>query len=152
MADIERELGWDDEIENDSSFTLFPEGDYPFTVVSLERGRFAGSDKMPPCPMAMITIEIDGGRALGKQNQTVNLMLHTKTEWKLCEFFRSIGLRQHGEKISMPWNKVVGASGGCHISQVPGYKDPTKTYNQVDKFLDPVETSGSDLPFTEGKF
>ena len=43
---VERELGWDDEIEKDGgSFILLPAGDYNFTVAKFERGRFQGSDK-----------------------------------------------------------------------------------------------------------
>ena len=36
---IERELDWDSEINKESEFTLLPEGDYNFTVVSFERAR-----------------------------------------------------------------------------------------------------------------
>ena len=43
MADIERELGWDDEISNDGEeFTVLPAGDYDFEVVAFERGRHDG--------------------------------------------------------------------------------------------------------------
>ena len=46
---IERELGWDDEIEKDGpEFVLLPEGDYSFEVVGFERARhkMRGSDLM----------------------------------------------------------------------------------------------------------
>ena len=66
MAD--RMFDWNDVIENDSSFTLLPEGRYPFTVVSFERAEHAGSDKIPPCKKAVLTIELDGG-ALGSLGQ-----------------------------------------------------------------------------------
>lgn len=36
---IERELGWDDNIQKESEFTLLPEGDYDFTVKSFTRGK-----------------------------------------------------------------------------------------------------------------
>ena len=50
---IERELGWDESIENDGpEFVLLPDGEYPFRVEGLERKRFNGSDKLPACPMA----------------------------------------------------------------------------------------------------
>ena len=45
MSEMERELGWDDEIEKDSGeFILLPEGDYDFTVESFERSRHGGSE------------------------------------------------------------------------------------------------------------
>ncbi len=48
------ELGWDDEVEDKSP--LVPEGEYNFTVETFERGRFNGSEKMPPCPQAMLKL------------------------------------------------------------------------------------------------
>jgi hypothetical protein len=152
----ERELGWDDEIENDSSFTLFPEGDYPFVVESYSRARFAGSDKIPPCHQAVLTLQVLGGKekGLGVQALTANLMLHSKMEWKLCEFFLCIGQRKHGEKLRMDWSKVPGASGMCHIIQVPGRKDPSRTFNQVDYFIDPEKSTPSENApsYTAGVF
>ncbi len=42
-----KELGWDDEISQESTFTLLEEGDYRFRFVSMERGRHNGSSKLP---------------------------------------------------------------------------------------------------------
>ncbi|MDT2173231.1 hypothetical protein P7H02_20090, partial [Paenibacillus larvae] len=56
---IERELGWDDTIEKDGGeFVLLPEGDYNFTVTKFERGRFAGSAKMPACNQAKLELMV----------------------------------------------------------------------------------------------
>ena len=68
---MERELGWDDEIEKDGSdYVLLPEGDYDFTVESFERGRHNGSEKLPPCNKAMLKLRIDAteGTALINHN------------------------------------------------------------------------------------
>ena len=40
-------LGWDDEVE-EKTFTLLPEGTYPFRVDSFDREQHNGTDKMPP--------------------------------------------------------------------------------------------------------
>ena len=57
----ERELGWDDVIENDSpEFVILPDGDYDFEVVDFERGRHNGSEKLPPCNKAIVHIRIEG--------------------------------------------------------------------------------------------
>lgn len=79
MNDIEREFAWDDEIEKDGGeFPLLPEGDYNFTVKSFQRGRHSGSEKLPPCNKAELTITIWG------ENESVdikhNLFLHSKVE------------------------------------------------------------------------
>lgn len=55
----ERAFSWDDEYtEVEDSFQTVPAGDYDFTIVDFERARFEGSDKMPACPMAKITYEV----------------------------------------------------------------------------------------------
>ena len=57
---MERELGWEDEIENEGSpRRVLEAGEYPFTVESFERARYAGSEKVPPCPQAIVHLRID---------------------------------------------------------------------------------------------
>ena len=76
---IERELGWDDEISRESDFTIIPEGDYNFTVTGFERGRYDGSEKLPPCNMAIVSLAVtlpDGSTATLKHR----LFLHTRCE------------------------------------------------------------------------
>jgi len=138
MAD--RAFDWEDTIENDSSFTLLPEGVYPFTVVSFERGEHAGSDKIPPCKKVVLTIELDGG-ALGTTEITENLFLHSRQEWKLCQFFTAIGQRKKGEQMRMNWQAVPGAKGWAEVV-VNKYKNrdgEDRQNNRVGKYLDPAE-------------
>lgn len=155
-AAVGREFGWNEEIKNDGNdFTLLNEGEYPFEIQKFERGRSRGSDKMPPCNMAILTIRVDDQTTL-----TERLVLHSKMEWKLCQFFTSIGLRKHGEKIRMDWSKVTGAKGRCKVV-VEDYIDKngaTKYTNRIDKFLDPAESGGDTgasnqhKKWTPGKF
>ena len=145
MAEINnagRELGWNDIIEHDSTFVVLPEGDYPFVVTGFERGRFNGSDKLPPCNMATVTLEITDPASGQSTTVSENLPLHTKIEWKLCQFFTCLGLRKHGERLQMPWNRVVGAHGWCRliINRWTGQRDGREMENnRVDKFLAPDE-------------
>ena len=146
---IERELDWDDVIEYDvSDWDLLPEGVYPFTVTNMERTRFNGSAKLPPCLQAELTLRIDGG-AKGIATITHNLFLHSKTEGLLCAFFAAIGMRKKGEALRMDWTKVVGASGLCEVS-IRDWTDRdgnARQSNQVKKFLPPEEKSaGSQAP------
>ena len=114
MSEIERELGWDDEIEKDGSdYVLLPEGDYDFTVESFERGRHNGSEKLPPCNKAMLKLRIDTPEGTALINH--NLFLHTKTEGMISAFFTAIGQKKKGEKIKMNWNSVMGAKGRCKV-------------------------------------
>lgn len=145
----DRELGWDDPIENDGAdFEVLPEGDYDFEVVGFERGRHTGSEKLPPCNKATLSIKIKG--AAGQTTIKHNMFLHTKTEGILCAFFVAIGQRKHGEKLTMNWNKVVGSTGRCkiYIDKWTNEKGEEKTANKIKKFYEP-----EDRPkFQQGKF
>ncbi len=135
MSSYERELNWDDQIENDSpEFILLPEGDYDFVVTEFERARHGGSEKLPPCNKAVISIKIEGNE--GSTTIKHNLFLHQKTEGMLCAFFTGIGQRKRNEKLTMNWNKVVGSTGRCKVG-IKTYND--KQYNEIKKFYEPTE-------------
>ena len=136
MSEIERELGWDDEIEKDGGdFILLPEGDYDFTVKSFERGRHPGSEKLPACNKAILKIKIDAEEGSTIINH--NLFLHTKTEGMISSFFTAIGEKKKGEKVKMNWQAVPGAKGRCkvgiHQYTPEGQTEPRK-YNEIKKF------------------
>lgn len=142
----ERELQWDDTIQNDSSFVELPEGDYDFTIESYERGRFNGSAKIPACNMATVYFSVkapDGRDATVREN----FILHTKMEWKLSELFCSVGLKKKGEELRMNWNALPGLTGRAHVTLDPDKNDPLKKYNHMGK-LYPKEVK----PFTKGQF
>lgn len=108
-------LGWDDTITKDDEYVLLPEGKYMFCVTAIERARFEGSEKMSACPVANITMTVMN-ETTGEQGQIKDsLFLHTKAEWRLSQFFASIGLKKKGEPLVMNWNAVPGASGHCEI-------------------------------------
>lgn len=113
MDSFGREYGWDDAIQNDSEFQILPEGDYNFTVVSFERGRHEGSEKLPPCNKAILKLRVSDGVHEGTVEHV--LFLHSKCEGLLCEFFTAIGQRKHGESIVPKWNQLVGSSGVCSV-------------------------------------
>lgn len=143
MSELEREFGWDDEIEKDSSdFILLPEGDYDFTVESFERGRHNGSEKLPPCNKAILKLRIETPEGAALVNH--NLFLHTKTEGIISAFFTAIGQKKKGEKIKMNWNAVIGAKGRCKIGihEWTGDDGEKRQGNQVKKFY----------PFEEKQF
>lgn len=133
---MDRELEWDSEITAESKeFIILPEGDYNFTVNKVERRRSKGSDKMPPCKMMEVYISIDA--AEGNAVIIHNLVLHSKVEWKLSEFFESLGIKKKGETIRMRWD-IVGMSGKCKVGKkiYNGYE-----YNEIKKFY-PLENIG----------
>ena len=129
-------LDWDSAIENDGQqFIILPEGDYVFTVTDFERGRFPGSAKIKPCNKAVLTLRVDTPD--GTANVRTDLILFKSMEWKLSAFFRCIGMKKHGERLVMDWNKVVGSRGYAHFKPRTYMKDgEERQANDVDKFYD----------------
>lgn len=147
MATTGREYSWDDQIEKDSEFTLLPEGDCDFEVISFERGRHTGSDKLPPCNKAILTIKLECPE--GETTIKHNLFLHSSVEGILCAFFSAIGQRQKGEKISMNWGAVTGSRGRCKVGirKWTGGDGVERPSNEIKKFYE-KEAKG----FEPGKF
>jgi len=140
------ELGWNDTIENDGEgFQILPAGDYHYTITGFERARHPGSDKLPPCNKAIVSVRVANEQASGTLKH--NLFLHTKTEGLLCEFFRSIGQRKHGERLTMDWGKVTGSTGKCKVSVRKWTKQngDIAESNEI-KFLDPEEPAETAKP------
>lgn len=152
------ELGWDSEIEKDSpDFTLFPEGDYDFKVTKFERGRYDGGEKLPPCNMAVLTIELSD-MDKNKTTLTHRLYLHSATEGLLCAFFTAIGARKHGERVAMNWNLVPGAAGRCKVG-IRKYKakdGSERTVNEIKRFYEPgaqaAQSGGGGAGYVPGRF
>ena len=107
-------MEWDDAIENDGAeFKVLPEGDYLFRVTDYERGRFPGSAKIEPCNKATVfaKVQYEGGQVPIRFDLILNRIL----EWRISAFFRAIGMKKHGERVILDWNKVPGSYGKCHI-------------------------------------
>ena len=135
-----RELGWDDEIQGDGNpFQLLPEGDYLFSVAKFERARHNGSEKIPPCNKAVLTLSLRGKQGSGSVQ--TKLYLHNKFEWKLCQFFIAIGFMKRDEKYRPNWSAVPGASGYCHIDvrKWTGNDGREHESNEVTEFYDPAD-------------
>ena len=107
------ELNFEDTIEEESGgFSLLPDGDYEYTVSKVTRGRYDGSDKMPACNS--VTVELTVWGADDKATVTERFFLVKKFEWKLSQFFLSLGLKKHGEPLRMRWN-IEGMRGKCKL-------------------------------------
>lgn len=137
-------LDWNARIEDDGNgeFTLLPPGEYPFRVTGLEYQRSNASN----APMAKVTLEVEYDGEL--VNVFDYLVLTKKAEWKLCSFFRSVGMKKHGEPFVMNWSRVVGAMGRAKL-YVEKYtkKDGTDgESNKVKHYIDPPGAAPAPLP------
>ena len=129
-------LDWDATIDGDTKPAFVPlNGEYHFRVKYFERDRFPGSQKLPPCNKAKLTLEVT------TENDPVtvktDLILCRTLEWKIAAFFRSLGFKKDGERIKMDWSGVVGAEGNA-VFKVRSYVNnfgTTVNINDVDKYI-----------------
>ena len=141
-------LEWNDSIENDGQeFILLPEGDYNYTVIDFERGRFNGSAKIPATNKAIITVQVQTKEGIATVK--FDLILYRSLEWRLSGFFRSIGQKKHGEKLQMDWTKIIGKKGRAHFKQrsYVNLNGEERFVNDIDRFIDYNEDFFDDLPF-----
>ena len=143
-------MDWNDSIEEDGQgYILLPEGDYNFKVTNFERGRFPGGPKVPACNKATITVQVDTKDGIATVK--FDLLLFRSLEWRISDFFRSIGQKKHGEKLTMDWNKVIGSEGRAHFKQrtYVNNQGEEKAINDIAYFIDYKEEYfiDSDLPF-----
>lgn len=140
-------LGWDDEVEEGSAFTLLPKGDYPFIITKFERGVYekpAGRESKVPanCPKAIVTVELTGPNG-ETTTLTENFFLYKKMQWKINQFFTSIGAQKGADgKVKMNWGTVLGSRGTAKVV-VNDYKDRNtgedKQNNRIDTFNEPTQ-------------
>lgn len=133
MQENERELGWDSQIQQENSFVLLPAGDYSFKIKKFDRARHEGSEKIPPCPKAIVEFEVFDN--FGNSASLIeNYLLHTKMEWKLSELFAAVGLKKKGEPVVMNWSALPGKSGVCKVVMNTYKKDGVeRTNNRIEK-------------------
>lgn len=136
-ANIGQELGWDDQIENTQIPIDIPDGEYDFIVDHYERAKVSGDGKYAGQNMAVIHCNILAGNA--EPQIRTNIIMNKKFEWKLSQFFVSIGLMddKEGAKLKMNWNQVGGARGRCKVEHKPNYNDATKSHLEITEFLKP---------------
>ena len=148
-------MDWNDEIEQDSSeFEVVPEGEYDFEVIKFERGRTDSDAKYPNCNQAIITLHVTNSVYAGEI--TDRLILNKKLEWKLSQFFCSIGQKTKGEKVRMNWPAVPGAHGRCKITIRSYAKKTDKAGEQTGRsnniqYLE-AETAAPARRYTAGTF
>lgn len=136
-------ISWDAPINDgeEQHSELLAEGKYRFRVAEFTRAYYNGSDKLPPCPMAEMRIELDGGRSWCKHN--IKLYSNPEARYdgqrEAAAFFRSIGARKSGEEYRMDWDHVVGATGMAQVGirEYVNKKGEKVKINEIKYWLDP---------------
>lgn len=152
MSNKDQALGWDSVIEDvpkEEKMQLEP-GEYEFVVASLEQDKWKPEVKgVGGFPYARLTlaIMIDGEQVT---EVTTNLTLSVKNQWRIREFFASIGMPiESGKAFAPKWNKVEGRKGIVKLDkdEFTGRNGEKIKTNKVKAFVEAkVKADASDIP------
>lgn len=122
-------------------WTLLPEGFYPFRVERMERERYQGSQKMPQCPMAKLTLAVAGtdGRETAVQQR---LYITRNQLWKVSRFMEAVGRGRNGAgKVIIDWSGIEGMGGfvKLKVRSYTGRDGQERQTNDVEWFVKPEE-------------
>lgn len=122
-------------------WTLLPEGFYPFRVERMERERYQGSQKMPQCPMAKLTLAVTG--ADGRDTAVQQRLYITRNQlWKVSRFMESVGRgRNEAGKVIIDWGGIEGAAGWVKLKvrSYTGRDGQERQTNDIEWFVKPEE-------------
>lgn len=122
-------------------WTLLPEGFYPFRVERMERERYQGSQKMPQCPMAKLTLSVTG--ADGRDTTVQQRLYITRNQlWKVSRFMESVGRGRNGAgKVIIDWGGIEGMGGfvKLKVRSYTGRDGQERQTNDVEWFVKPEE-------------
>lgn len=122
-------------------WTLLPEGFYPFRVERMERERYQGSQKMPQCPMAKLTLAVAGTD--GSETQVQQRLYITRNQlWKVSRFMESVGRGRNADgKVIIDWGGIEGMGGfvKLKVRSYTGRDGQERQTNDVEWFVKPEE-------------
>lgn len=122
-------------------WTLLPEGFYPFRVERMERERYQGSQKMPQCPMAKLTLSVTG--ADGRDTTVQQRLYITRNRlWKVSRFMEAVGRGRNADgKVIIDWGGIEGAGGfvKLKVRSYTGRDGQERQTNDVEWFVKPEE-------------
>lgn len=122
-------------------WTLLPEGFYPFRVEMMERERYQGSQKVPQCPMAKLTLAVAGTDGCETTVQQ-RLYITRNRLWKVSRFMEAVGRgRNEAGKVIIDWGGIEGASGWVKLKvrSYTGRDGQERQTNDVEWFVKPEE-------------
>lgn len=122
-------------------WTLLPEGFYPFRVEKMERERYQGSQKMPQCPMAKLTLAVAGTD--GRETEVQQRLYITRNQlWKVSRFMEAVGRgRNEAGKVIIDWGGIEGMGGfvKLKVRSYTGRDGQERQTNDVEWFVKPEE-------------
>ena len=107
----------------------------------MERERYQGSQKMPQCPMAKLTLSVTG--ADGRDTAVQQRLYITRNQlWKVSRFMESVGRGRNGAgKVIIDWGGIEGSTGWVKLKvrSYTGRDGQERQTNDVEWFVKPEE-------------
>ena len=153
MSNKDEALNWDSVIEDipKEEYQQLEDGEYNFVVSTMEQDKWKPETKnVGGFPYALLTIAI-----MDKNNEQIGsiktyLTLSVKNQWRIREFFASIGYPiESGKAFAPKWTKVEGAKGRCKVKKddFVGRNGEKIKSNKIEKFLEAkAKIDTSDIP------
>jgi hypothetical protein len=152
MAEEEKKVehfGFEDTVEvPDTQYKLLPQGEGMFTIIGMETGRRVFG-KFGECSIADIEFNVRNIETSDEATVRVSFPLVKEMGWKILQLAIATELRKHddGPQINPKWwaewrktgPKANHITGRCMIGHRTNKKDPSKVYNDIEKFLAPGE-------------
>lgn len=136
---LNNSFGFEDELPDipQDEYTILTPGEYEFTVMNIEYKELESRKLNCIVKTADVQLRFSDGQQEGMGH--CNLMFHSKTVWKIREFFASIGQAvEKGQPFRPNWN-IIGQTGRCLIKNgsFKSREGDVKRTNEVEKFLEP---------------
>lgn len=141
----EENLSWNSPVSQEAEFNLMPEN----TEVSFEVVGFERATTRKGAPMAKLTLKCENTETKAVTTVKDALVLMRSCEWKICQFFACVGLREHGEKSVPKWESVLGSKGFARlgIEEWQSQSGELHERNIVKTYLDPTPADNGNNPF-----
>ena len=144
-------IGWATDLSVKSGPALLAGKFATFGVVSMTRGRYEGSPKLAPSPMAVLTLRVCDSE--GKEADIERrVILNSKLLWQIADLMRCVGLLGENDSTipADSWDRLVGRKGVCEL--VTRESSRGTRYSSVERFLhgDEALEALSELGHREG--
>lgn len=135
MSDSKYNVSFEVE-KKEFEYILLEPGEYPFEISEVRYGDYNGSDKLPPCPKAIVDLDVDGGKQ-GHVTVTKVFYLCKECAGIIASFAQSLGVMdEHETTVNIDFAQIEGMKGIVYITHRT-YNG--QQYNDIKKFIKKVK-------------
>lgn len=146
----ERALSFEEDVEP-SSFVQLDEGVYKFEYCGYSQGNTQPRDGGQSFPTAIVSMKARNVLTGEEMDVTETFTMSTKWQWKLSQFWKSLGSQEYQApdgkmKVKQGWNSMIGKRGWFEVTRSVGKKareDGTFPEYTNKTFLEPEKVDAA---------